>query len=96
MIVDNLEALAEKGYEAPGTPRSSTDGVTEFASGSLDLEVHPAPHVLLKIGAVPQAAGARDGCPAPCTGWLSRIGAMALRVSTGPWTSAQSIPHLDK
>ena len=43
MIVDNLEALADKGYEAPGTPRSSTDGVTEFASGSLDLEVDPLP-----------------------------------------------------
>ena len=45
MIVENLEALAEKGYEAPGTPRSSTDGVIEFASGSLDLEVPHRPHI---------------------------------------------------
>ena len=51
MIVDNLEALAEKGYEAPGTPRSSTDGVTEFASGSLDLEVLPTP-LKLRAGKV--------------------------------------------
>ena len=44
MIVDNLERLAEVGYTEgmpPQTPRSSTDGggATDFASGSLDIEV---------------------------------------------------------
>ena len=44
MIVDNLERLAEVEYSvgmSPATPRSSTDGggATDFASGSLDMEV---------------------------------------------------------
>ncbi len=44
LIVDNLERLADVGYTEgmpPQTPRSSTDGgaATDFASGSLDIEV---------------------------------------------------------